>query len=202
LADTRVVFSARARRDLRRIDAPARTRIVAGIDQYAGTGVGDVKRVMAVCKSTQPHMVNGAEDVVAATLELENGAIGGLFASWTTNETPERAAYLIFGTKGTIHSTSPENPRSAASPIPHFGTVKYALKNPDEDLDFRDDTDLQKLRHPRFDPVPRGVEWPVRVDAGSCPCRFGGSITADLRPGRQTVRAMAIGVTPAAERTG
>ncbi|MCY4029306.1 MAG: type II toxin-antitoxin system RelE/ParE family toxin [Acidobacteria bacterium] len=39
------MFSARARRDLRRIDAPARTRIVAGIDQYAGTGVGDVKRV-------------------------------------------------------------------------------------------------------------------------------------------------------------
>lgn len=45
LADTRVVFSARARRDLRWIDAAARTRIVASIDQYAGTGVGDVKRV-------------------------------------------------------------------------------------------------------------------------------------------------------------
>ncbi|MCY4636072.1 MAG: type II toxin-antitoxin system RelE/ParE family toxin [Acidobacteria bacterium] len=41
------MFSARARRDLRRIDAPARPRIVAGIDQYAGTGVGDVKRVKA-----------------------------------------------------------------------------------------------------------------------------------------------------------
>jgi len=39
------VFSARARRDLRRIDAPARTRIVAGIDQYAGAGIDDVKRV-------------------------------------------------------------------------------------------------------------------------------------------------------------
>ena len=31
--------------DLRRVDAPVRTRIVAGIDQYAETGVGDVKRV-------------------------------------------------------------------------------------------------------------------------------------------------------------
>jgi len=47
LADTRVVFSARARRDLRRIDTPARTRIVAGIDRYAGMGVGDVKRVQS-----------------------------------------------------------------------------------------------------------------------------------------------------------
>ncbi|MYD86354.1 MAG: type II toxin-antitoxin system RelE/ParE family toxin [Acidobacteria bacterium] len=47
LAETRVVFSARARRDLRRIDAPARTRIIAGIDQYARTGVGDVKPVKA-----------------------------------------------------------------------------------------------------------------------------------------------------------
>jgi len=45
LADTRIVFSARARRDLRRIDAAARTRIIAGIDQYAGAGIGDVKRV-------------------------------------------------------------------------------------------------------------------------------------------------------------
>lgn len=45
MAETRVVFSARARRDLRRVDASARTRIVAGIDQYAERGVGDVKRV-------------------------------------------------------------------------------------------------------------------------------------------------------------
>ena len=116
--------------------------------------IGNVRRVMAVRKTAQPHMLNGAEDLCAATLEFENGAIGGLFASWTTNETPERAAYLIFGTRGTIHSTSPENPRSAESPIPHFGTVKYALKNPDENLDFRNDADLQKLRNPNFDLVP------------------------------------------------
>ena len=116
--------------------------------------IGNVTRVMAVRKTAQPHMLNGAEDLCAATLEFENGAIGGLFASWTTNETPERAAYLIFGTKGTVHSTSPENPRSSESPIPHFGTVKYALKDPDENLDFRNDADLQKLRHPPFDPIP------------------------------------------------
>ena len=45
MSDPRVIFSARARRDLRRVDAPTRTRVVAGIDQYAGTGVRDVKRV-------------------------------------------------------------------------------------------------------------------------------------------------------------
>ena len=45
LADTLVVFSARARRDLRRIDPRTRTRIVAGIEQYAETGAGDIKRV-------------------------------------------------------------------------------------------------------------------------------------------------------------
>lgn len=39
------MLSARARHDLRRIDASARTRIVTAIDRYAATGVGDVKRV-------------------------------------------------------------------------------------------------------------------------------------------------------------
>ena len=116
--------------------------------------VGNVKRVMGVCKSAQPHMVNGAEDVVAATLELENGAIGGLFASWTTDITPERAAYLLFGTKGTVHSTPPVNPRSRESPTSHFGTIMHALKDPDENLDRRNDADLQRLRHPPFDVLP------------------------------------------------
>lgn len=45
LADALVVFSARARRDLRRSDPPSRTRIVDGIERYAETGAGDVKRV-------------------------------------------------------------------------------------------------------------------------------------------------------------
>ena len=116
--------------------------------------IGNVKRVMAVRKTAQPHMQNGAEDLCAATLEFENGAIGGLFASWTTNETPERAAYLIFGSQGTVHSTSPENPRSTESPIAHFGTIKYALKNPDGNLDFGNDADLQARLQPSFDPLP------------------------------------------------
>jgi mRNA-degrading endonuclease RelE of RelBE toxin-antitoxin system len=40
-----VLFSARARRDLRRIDPRTRARIVSAIEQYAETGVGDVKSV-------------------------------------------------------------------------------------------------------------------------------------------------------------
>ena len=30
----------------------------------------------------------------------------------------------------------------------------HALKDPDENLDRRNDADLQKLRHPTFDPLP------------------------------------------------
>ena len=47
MAETVVVFSARAYRDLRRIDPRVRVRIVAGIGQYAETGVGDVKPLRA-----------------------------------------------------------------------------------------------------------------------------------------------------------
>ena len=84
--------------------------------------IGNVTRVMAVRTTAQPHMLNGAEDLCAATLEFENGAIGGLFASWTTNETPERAAYLIFGSEGTVplHFTGePPELRKPDSPFRH-----------------------------------------------------------------------------------
>ena len=47
LAEAPVAFSARARRDLRRLDPRTRARIVAGIERYAETGAGDVKRVQA-----------------------------------------------------------------------------------------------------------------------------------------------------------
>ena len=40
-----VLFSARARRDLRRIDPRTLGRIVSAIEHYAETGVGDVKPV-------------------------------------------------------------------------------------------------------------------------------------------------------------
>ena len=47
MAEAPVAFSARALRDLRRLDPQTRARIVAGIDRYAETGAGDVKRVQA-----------------------------------------------------------------------------------------------------------------------------------------------------------
>ena len=43
LTEAVVLFSARARRDLRRIDPPTRVRIVAGIERYAETDAGNVK---------------------------------------------------------------------------------------------------------------------------------------------------------------
>ena len=46
-SEAHVTFSARALRDLRRLDSRTRTRIVVGIDRYAETGAGDVKRVQA-----------------------------------------------------------------------------------------------------------------------------------------------------------
>ena len=93
--------------------------------------IGNVTRVMAIRKTAQPHMINGAEDLCAATFEFENGAVGGLFASWTTNETPERAAYLLFGSKGTLHSTSPENPRSQVKPDSAFRHRQVCPQGPE-----------------------------------------------------------------------
>jgi predicted dehydrogenase len=89
--------------------------------------VGNVKRVTGVCRSVQPQMTNGAEDLVAATLEFENGAIGDLFSSWTTNLAPESSSYMVLGSKGTIHSTPPATAKDD-SPIRHFGIVMFGEK--------------------------------------------------------------------------
>lgn len=48
LTEAVVSFSARARRDLRRIDSRTRARVVAGIEQYAEAGVGDVRPVQSL----------------------------------------------------------------------------------------------------------------------------------------------------------
>ena len=82
--------------------------------------VGNVKRVRGgVCRSVQPQMVNGAEDLAAATLEFENGAIGDVFASWTTYAVPEGASYTVIGSNGTLCST---HRRSREKAIVRFGT--------------------------------------------------------------------------------
>lgn len=70
--------------------------------------VGNVNRVMGMRKSLYPKMLNGAEDLVAATLEFENGAIGNIFGNWTTHLSPEPQSYVLFGSDGTLHSTIPE----------------------------------------------------------------------------------------------
>ena len=121
--------------------------------------VGNVKRVTGVCKSVQPQMVNGAEDLAAATLEFENGAIGDLFASWTTNLSPVGASYMLLGSKGSVHSTPPDTYRgSDATPIPHFGTVMFAQK---EDLDRRNPRDMQRMIRPPFEPIDTsGIDLP------------------------------------------
>ena len=84
--------------------------------------VGDVKRVTGVCKSLQPRMANGAEDLVVANFEFENGVLGELFGSWSAFPSPVGRDYLVFGTNGTIHST-PAGMPIPESPTRHFGTI-------------------------------------------------------------------------------
>ena len=91
--------------------------------------IGNVKRVTGVCKSVQPQMVNGAEDLAVATLEFENGAVGDVFGSWTTSLVPEGQYYMVVGSKGTIHSTTPPRGRPG---VGHFGTAMCALKSVEE----------------------------------------------------------------------
>ena len=90
--------------------------------------VGNVKRVTAVCRSLAPHLQNGAEDLVAATLEFENGAIGDVFAAGGSLA-PEGRGYILFGSKGTLHSTTPTREESEASPTRHFGKLMVSLKD-------------------------------------------------------------------------
>ena len=94
--------------------------------------VGNIKRVTGVCRTVQPQMTNGAEDLVAATLEFENGAIGDVFSSWTSRLVPEDASYIVLGSKGTIHSTPPATAKDN-SPIRHFGIVMFGEKENEPD---------------------------------------------------------------------
>ncbi|MYB77757.1 MAG: type II toxin-antitoxin system RelE/ParE family toxin [Chloroflexi bacterium] len=41
----RIVWSERARRDLRKLDASVSQRVVRALEELAGTGLGDVKRL-------------------------------------------------------------------------------------------------------------------------------------------------------------
>jgi predicted dehydrogenase len=77
--------------------------------------VGDVQRVSAVTKTSNPQFVNGAEEYAALTLEFENGALGQAFATVSAFRTPWSESLLVFGERGTIHAApAPGNMRSRA----------------------------------------------------------------------------------------
>ena len=101
--------------------------------------IGNVKRVTGIRKSVQSRMANGADDLVAATLEFENGAIGDVFGSWTTYLIPEASSYQLIGSKGTLYSTKAKE-RSAKSA--GYGTMMYGTKV--------DDPDMEMIMNPPF----------------------------------------------------
>ncbi len=117
--------------------------------------IGNVKRATGVCKAVQPELVNGAEDLAAATLEFENGAIGDVFGSWTTSLVPESQYYMVIGSNGTLHSTPP-TPGSRG--MGHFGTIMCALKSPeDAEAPPREPGGASRRRRrprARFEPLP------------------------------------------------
>ena len=117
---------------------------------------GNVKRLTAVCKSVGPRSLNGAEDLVAAILEFENGALGHLFAG--PGETPEdrsggsplyasNKSYMLYGSAGTILST-PETIREHH----HFGQIMFAPTE-DRPIDRNNLADRQRWIHPPFEPI-------------------------------------------------
>ena len=104
-----------------------------------------------VCKSVGPRTINGAEDLVIANMEFENGVLGHLFAS--PGESPERVSYEIFGSKGTIHSTPEVMPRED-SPTRQFGDIMFVLTE--------QAADLPRRQHPPFEPIAtRGTDVPT-----------------------------------------
>ena len=112
--------------------------------------VGNVKRVTGVCKSVGPRQINGAEDLVIANFEFENGALGDLFSS--PGESTESPSYTVFGSNGTIRSTPAPRPEREGSPTRHFGDIMLALKE-ERELGPRNERDLQRMAHPPFEPI-------------------------------------------------
>ncbi len=94
-------------------------------------------------QSVQPQMANGGEDLAAATLEFENGAIGDLFASWTTYLSPVNPSYMILGSKGSTDST-PASTANDGAPVRHFGLVMYG---------FKEDVPREERKEQPFEPL-------------------------------------------------
>ena len=90
--------------------------------------VGDVKRVNGVSRTVSPRLKNGAEDILCATLEFENGAVGTVLCLWCAARAPVSQQYTLFGDKGALHSLS-------KLPIyrgDHFGPVVVSSPERDE----------------------------------------------------------------------
>ena len=129
--------------------------------------VGNVKRVMGISRSIQPNFLNDADDLVAATLEFKNGAVGDLLASWSTPVSPEGMSYMIFGSEGTVHSTPPTIEQSLEAPVRQFGTIMYGVRDQEREKEqaramasgpLRRPLTRERLetmmRRPTFQPLP------------------------------------------------
>ncbi len=129
--------------------------------------MGNVKRVMGISRSIQPNFLNDADDLVAATLEFENGAVGDLLASWSTPVSPEGMSYMIFGSEGTVHSTPPTIEQSLEAPVRQFGTIMYGVRDQEREKEqaramasgpLRRPLTRERLetmmRRPTFQPLP------------------------------------------------
>ena len=94
--------------------------------------VGDVKRVFGICKTLQPDKLPGAEDLVAATLEFANGAVGHVFAKASLSR--EGRSYCLMGSEGTLFAELAVE--SDETPTPHFGTLMVSLKSPEKEQEY------------------------------------------------------------------
>lgn len=130
---------------------------------------GNVKRVMGISRSLQENFLNEADDLVAATLEFENGAVGDLMASWSTPVSPEGMSYMILGSEGAIHSTPPTLDQSLEAPVRQFGTIMYGVRDrarEEEQTRAMQSGPLRRpltrerlalmMRRPSFQPLPTG----------------------------------------------
>ena len=131
--------------------------------------VGNVKRVMGISRSLQENFLNDADDLVAATLEFENGAVGDLMASWSTPVSPEGMSYMILGSEGAVHSTPPTLDQSLEAPVRQFGTIMYGVRDrarEEEQTRAMRSGPLRRpmtrerlalmMRRPSFQPLPTG----------------------------------------------
>ena len=160
--------------------------------------VGNVKRVTAVCRSLAPHLQNGAEDLVAATLEFESGAIGDVFGVGSSLA-PEGRGYILFGSKGTLHSTTPTAAESETSPTRHFGKLMLSIK---------EEAPGQGWTGPNFEPLDTsGVDLPTTdyfvneiLHFAQC-CRTGSEPISSGRDNIETIKII-MGIFESSRRGG